>query len=208
MKTELVKLANLKPPARNVRSHPDYQIAELARAVEKFDQTRPVIIDEDNTILAGNALALAYKRLGRAEISALRMVGLSKADKSKLMLSDNRIFGLGIDDNVAILDEIRALDDFDIPGFDPSILEKLTLDTSDVTNLAMSDYGVLSKATVELARADGEAAESEAAESEARGDGAGETEGPVQGGAEAAAAPSEGETICPRCGHLFRPKPQ
>jgi hypothetical protein len=206
MKTELVKLANLKPPARNVRSHPDYQIAELARAVEKFGQTRPVIIDEDNTILAGNALALAHKRLGRAEITAHRILGLSKADKSKLMLSDNRIFGLGIDDNVAILDEIRALGDFDIPGFDPSVLEKLSLDTSDVTNLAMSDYGVLSKATVELARADGEAAEGEAAESEARGARAGETEaGPVQGGAEAAAAPSEGETICPACGHVFRP---
>jgi hypothetical protein len=198
MKTELVRVADLKPPPRNVRSHPEYQIAELARAVEKFGQTRPVIIDEDNMILAGNGLALAYKRLGRDEISAHRVSGLSKADKSKLMLSDNRIFALGIDDNTAILEEIRALDDFDIPGFDASILEKLTLDTSDVTTHAMADYGVLSAAAIELARADGEAAAGEAGPS-------GEGEAAEADGADASTA--KNETICPRCGHVFRPRP-
>ncbi|HTW50354.1 MAG TPA: ParB/Srx family N-terminal domain-containing protein [Stellaceae bacterium] len=184
MQTELVQVADLRPPPRNVRAHPEYQVAELARAVEKFGQTRPVIIDEDNMILAGNGLVLAHQRLGRAEISAHRVVGLSKTDKSKLMLSDNRIFALGIDDNGAILEEIRALDDFDIPGFDAAILEKLTIDTSDVTNLAMTDYGVLPEAAVELARAQGEAGEDEAGD----------------------AAASSKEAICPACGHVFRPR--
>ena len=198
MQTELVRVADLTPPPRNVRAHPEYQVAELARAVEKFGQTRPVIIDEHNMILAGNGLVLAHQRLGRAMISAHRVRGLSKTDKSKLMLSDNRIFALGIDDNGAILEEIRALDDFDIPGFDAAILEKLTLDTSDVTNLSMTDYGVLPAAAIELARQAGEGVQGEP--------GAGEGgDGEVGEGGAGGAGTSASEAICPRCGHVFRP---
>jgi hypothetical protein len=187
MATEAVLVADLHPPPRNARAHPEQQVIELARAVEKFGQTRPVVIDEANMVLAGNGLVMAFQRLGRREIIAHRMPGLSEADKTKLMLSDNRIFSLGIDDNVAILDLVRDLGDFDIPGFDADILKSLTIDTGALTEAALSGYGTLPGETVEEARG----RQIPAGSTAAANDGANEP------------ALAEGEILCPACGHVF-----
>jgi ParB-like chromosome segregation protein Spo0J len=82
MHIETVALADLHPPPRNVRMHPEAQIVELMRAVTMFGQTRPVVIDEDNTVWAGNGLITALTRLGRTDAQALRMHGLSNAAKT------------------------------------------------------------------------------------------------------------------------------
>jgi hypothetical protein len=75
-------------------------------------------------------------------------------------------------------------------------LEKLTIDTSDVTNLAMTDYGVLPAGAVERALAQGEAGDGEAGGGAAAPQGEAGEEGRV----------GEGETVCPRCAHVFRPR--
>jgi ParB-like chromosome segregation protein Spo0J len=138
MQIEMVAIDSLHPPTRNVRVHPEKQIKELARAINKFGQTRPVVIDVESTVLAGNGLVEAYKLLGRTEVAVYRKTGLSAADKTKLMLSDNRIYSLGLDDHEAILEAIGGLDrDFDIPGFDTDILNSLVLDDANVTASAL-----------------------------------------------------------------------
>jgi hypothetical protein len=139
MKTEKIALDQLKAPERNVRVHPQKQIAEIARSVKQFGQIRPIIIDEDNTVLAGNGLVEGFKSLGRTDIEAYRYTGLSPAQKTKLMLADNKVYSLGLDDQNAIFDAIRTLDDFDIPGFDADILAGLMADAPSV-----ADFGVLS----------------------------------------------------------------
>src|SRR5262245_21050683 len=118
MKIGTLAIDQLKAPPRNVRIHPEAQITELVRALRKFGQTRPVVIDEDNVILAGNGLVEACRQLGQNEVQILRMSGLSAADKTKLMLSDNKIYSLGLDDFDAVLAAIREVNDYDIPGFD------------------------------------------------------------------------------------------
>ena len=127
METEIIPLADLHAPARNVRLHPDAQIVELARAIEMFGQTRPVVIDETNTVLAGNGLVMALTKLGRSQAVVLRMNGLSHGAKTKLMLSDNKIYALGHDDYDGIMTLIRGLDteDLNIPGYDANLLTSL-----------------------------------------------------------------------------------
>jgi ParB-like chromosome segregation protein Spo0J len=191
MKTISIAVEALKPPPRNVRTHPEYQVAELAKAIERFGQTRPVVIDEINTVLAGNALVEAAKRLALKKLDAYRITGLSADDKTRLMLSDNRIFGLGLDDHGAILEAIRELPDFDIPGFDPEVLKNLTIDTSAVTNIALSDYGVLPQTAVNGALA--------------REIPPGSSE-PEEEDDESAAELADDEVVCPHCGHVFVPE--
>lgn len=190
MQTETVAIAALKPPARNVRTHPEQQIVELARAVEMFGQTRPVVIDEENTVLAGNGLVAACRRLGRAEVVAYRITGLSRAAKAKLMLSDNRIYALGLDDNNAILETIRGLDDFEIPGFDADLLKNLAFDPVPVAAAALDNYGRLPEPAVAAARNR-------------------RLPEPVPGepaGSEPGAPDPADELICPHCGHVFAPR--
>jgi hypothetical protein len=141
MHIESVPLADLRTPAKNVRLHPETQIVEFMRAVDMFGQTRPVVVDENNTVLVGNGLVAAMRRLERERVDVLRKSGLTETAKNKLMLSDNKIFTLGHDDYDSIMSMIRGLDDLDIPGYDGDLLQGL-LGNEDIA--ALDGFGRLS----------------------------------------------------------------
>lgn len=143
MKIEKVKLVDLKPAERNVRMHPPEQINEYKRSLEKFGQTKAIVIDEKNNILIGNGLFIAISQLGWKEADCCRKIGLSENDKKKLMLADNRIFDLGSDDLNVFDQLIRELDgDFDIPGYTDDLLNSLVMDAAETTEM-LSEYGVV-----------------------------------------------------------------
>ena len=130
MKIVRKKLADLKSPDRNLRIHDENQITELCRSVTMFGQIRPIIIDENNVMLAGNGLHAAMTRLGLAEAECHIAKGLSENKKKKLMIADNRIFDLGADDMAALDAFILELkDDLDIPGFDEDILKSISFES-------------------------------------------------------------------------------
>ena len=140
-----LKLSELHPAKKNTRMHPPEQIREYKRSLEKFGQTKPVVIDENNDILIGNGLYMAIKELGWDDVACIRKDGLSGKDKKKLMLADNRIFDLGTDD-LSVFDEfIAELDgDFDIPGYSDELLNSLIMDSNQVSEM-LSEYGTIDK---------------------------------------------------------------
>jgi hypothetical protein len=144
MEIETVAVATLRPPARNTRRHPEAQITEFCRALLMFGQTRPIVIDEDGQVLAGNGLVDAVKKLEWTEVQAIRMRGLSETDKAKLILSDNRIFQMGVDDYDAIKSILGNLGDYDVPGFDESLLKSLIGNVDQLTEDFANQYGRLS----------------------------------------------------------------
>jgi hypothetical protein len=151
METETIALSEVRAPERNVRSHPERQIAELARSVEMFGQTRPIVIDENNTVLVGNGLVAALRLLQRDNVDSLRISGLSASQKHKLMLSDNKIFTLGFDDYAAMMSMFRELEDLDVPGFDEDLLRSMTTSTDIVTRESLNKFGLLNDAEVDAA---------------------------------------------------------
>lgn len=154
MKLETVNVADLKPLEKNVRYHTEIQINEFARSLKQFGQTRPFVIDEDNNILIGNCMFMAMKQSGVETATAYRMKGLSQAKKKKLILSDNRIYSLGGDNAQAIEDyikEIVQVEDFEIAGFDESVLKELIRDSQEIEQSVMS-YGVVSQEVIEKAQ--------------------------------------------------------
>lgn len=147
MKLEVVKLSDLKPLENNVRKHNDKQIDELIKSVEQFGQTRAMVIDEDNNILIGNGLYFALVKMNKAEVQCYRKTGLSEIEKKKLILSDNKIYGLGSDDYEEInnyIQEITGMGDFEIAGYDKFILEQMTA-TDEQVEEAIKDYGVITE---------------------------------------------------------------
>ena len=204
MKIVMKKLADLKTPDYNERRHSDKQIKEFIRSLDKFEQTRPFVIDENNVVLIGNGMLEAMIQKGEEMGACIVKTGLSEADKKKLMLSDNRIFDLGVDDIAAFDAIIAELDgDFDIPGYDDSFLESLIADAEETTAV-LSEYGTV----------DGDEAESirQAAEEPVRPvrqtpQNAEPTASPSQNPvATAEEAPQSAGTeggrfvVCPRCG--------
>ena len=156
MKTVKMKLSALKLPERNVRMHTDKQLKEFERSITMFGQIRPIVTDENGVILAGNGLYEALKRMNRTEADVLKVTGLSENQKKKLMLADNKIFGLGVDD-LSALDAFLAdlKDDLDIPGFDEDLLRSMAAEASAVTE-QLQEYGTLDPGEIENIRAAGE----------------------------------------------------
>lgn len=136
-------LSTLKRPERNVRMHTEKQLKEFERSVTMFGQIRPIVVDDERTILAGNGLYETLLRMGWTEADVLQMQSLSDSQKKKLMLADNKIYGLGVDDLDsfdAILNELQ--DDLDIPGFDEELLKSMVSQASEVTE-KLQEYGTL-----------------------------------------------------------------
>ena len=143
MQTITKKLVELKRPEKNVRVHSDRQIKEYIRSIEMFGQIRPLVIDENNVVLAGNGLLTALKEMGRETADCYVVTGLTSKQKKKLMLVDNKIFELGVNDTGAFDEILRELGgDIDIPGYDVDLLKTLTasFDMADkIISPAMSE---------------------------------------------------------------------
>lgn len=192
-------LSTLKRPERNVRMHTEKQLKEFERSVTMFGQIRPIVVDDERTILAGNGLYETLLRMGWTEADVLQMQGLSDSQKKKLMLADNKIYGLGVDDLDsfdAILNELQG--DLDIPGFDEALLKSMVSQASEVTE-KLQEYGTLDDEEIGEIRAARERKEQYmAAESEEPAD-------EPEDAAVAIPAVEEREpvrqyVICPHCG--------
>lgn len=125
MKIEKKKIKDLVDNPKNVRIHTDKQISEFAKSIEMFGVVRPIVIDENNMILVGHGLKKALESLGKKEADVLKVTGLTETEKNKLLLSDNKIYQLGVDDYDAIDELIKEIQDFEIPGYDAENLEML-----------------------------------------------------------------------------------
>jgi len=140
-----VALSLLKTPEKNTRTHPEKQIAEIRRSLQKWGQYKNIIIDENNFMLAGNGLVEAMRAEGMEKAHALILYGLTENEKKKLMMADNKTAGLGIDNLANIEEIIRELNgDFDIPGFDDDVLNSINAASNEIS-AAMDDYGKASE---------------------------------------------------------------
>jgi ParB-like chromosome segregation protein Spo0J len=147
MKIVRKKLSDLHPAERNVRIHSEKQTREFVRSLESFGQIRPIVIDEDNTILAGNGLYAALMAKGESSADCYVVSGLTENEKKKLMLADNKIYSLGVDDMEVFEEFLKELgDDLEIPGYDEELLKTITADMEDVDEM-LSGYGTVTEST-------------------------------------------------------------
>lgn len=142
MKIVSKKLTELVKEDNNIRRHSPAQIAEYVRSVNMFGQIRPIVIDENNKIIAGNGLFEALQQAGYEKAECYMVAGLTEQQKKKLMLADNKIYELGYTDIDVFQEVVQSLDDFDVPGWDANLLEMLTASTKEV-NRAVTSYGTV-----------------------------------------------------------------
>jgi DNA modification methylase len=84
-------VADLKPYARNARTHSRKQVKQIAAAIKEFGFTNPVLIDESDQIIAGHGRVAAAKLLGLAEVPTLQLSHLSPTQKRAYIVADNRL---------------------------------------------------------------------------------------------------------------------
>ena len=146
-------ISELKRPERNVRIHTDKQLKDFERSIRMFGQIRPLVVDETNTILAGVGCFETLCRMGATEAAVYKVSDLTESQKKKLMIADNKIYGLGIDNLETFDSFLKELsDDLDIPGFDESILQSMVAEAEEVTDKIM-EYGSVDDSEIESLKA-------------------------------------------------------
>ncbi len=87
----MVPVAELVPYAGNARLHSAAQVRLIARSIEAFGWTSPVLLGEGSAILAGHGRVLAARRLGLRVVPCLRLEHLSAAQRRAYIVADNRL---------------------------------------------------------------------------------------------------------------------
>ncbi len=82
---------DLRPYARNARTHSPKQIAEIAQSIKAFGFNNPILIDKTDGIVAGHGRVEAAKLLGLASVPTIRLEHLNEAEKRAYILADNKL---------------------------------------------------------------------------------------------------------------------
>jgi len=88
---EMRAVADLVPYARNARTHSSDQVAQIARSIQEFGFTNPVLVDGSGSIVAGHGRVMAAKSLGLGKVPVLCVDWLTEAQRRAYVLADNQL---------------------------------------------------------------------------------------------------------------------
>lgn len=108
---------------RNARTHSAKQIKQIAESIRTFGFVNPVLIDDQDGIVAGHGRVEAALKLGLSTVPVIRLAHLSRAELRAYTIADNRLAELaGWDKDILALELADLVIDCDfdvsVTGFD------------------------------------------------------------------------------------------
>lgn len=88
IETKVLKLSEIKANPKDPKKH-DQEL--LDQSFREFGQVAPMIVDEKNMLLAGHGRRDSMERLGYKEAEVIVKRGLTKKQKEKYLLLDNKL---------------------------------------------------------------------------------------------------------------------
>lgn len=95
----------VKPHPKNARRG---NVDLIKQSLERFGQVRPILVNKDNVILAGNHTFRAAKELGWRFINVVQ-VDMSEADQRAYLLADNKTADAASWDDTALIESLEYL---------------------------------------------------------------------------------------------------
>jgi len=169
--TTKVNIEQVKLNSKNPRVIKDDKYKKLLKSMKEFPEMleiRPIVVDDDMTILGGNMRFQAAKQLGWNEITILIAKDLTDEQKAEFLIKDNVNFG---DWDWSVLEtewELNKLGDWGVVDFfgepseaDYSILDDEEFEEKDQTNQKIDEMknGVRKAIQIEFEAADFEGAQ-------------------------------------------------
>ena len=120
---------DLIPYARNTRTHSDEQVNQIVSSIKEFGFTNPVLVDQDNMIIAGHGRVMAANKLKLDKVPTICLKHLTEAQKKAYIIADNRLaLNAGWDEDMlkVELEELNDLEfDISLLGFEDNEIESL-----------------------------------------------------------------------------------
>lgn len=118
MKTETIKIKDLRPYEKNARKHEAADVAAIAKSIEAFGFRDPVgVWGPNNIIVEGHGRVLAAKSLGMTEVPCIRLDDLTDEQRRAYALAHNKTAELSSWDADLLPLELQDLPSFDMTGF-------------------------------------------------------------------------------------------
>jgi hypothetical protein len=121
MEVERVRIEELKPDPLNNRVHTQRNLDAIKGSLERFGQQKPIVVDKDNLVVAGNGTMLAAKELGWEELDVQR-TALGREEAIAYALADNRAAELAEWDSEGLRKQLEEGMDLEKLGWTPEEL--------------------------------------------------------------------------------------
>lgn len=137
MKTQRVKLSQIKPNENNPRLIKDDKFKKLVKSIQDFPEMlelRPIVVNSDMVILGGNMRYRALKEAGAKEVPIIIAENLTEEQQREFLIKDNVSGGEWDWDILANEWDTEELNDWglDVPNFAPE-LDYSLLEGEDVS---------------------------------------------------------------------------
>ena len=116
MKIYEIGLSQLIEYENNPRNN-DSAVEAVAASIREFGFKVPIVIDEDNVIIAGHTRLKAARLLGMETVPCIVADDLSPDQIKAFRLADNKVGELASWDFLKLEEELAALDAFDMKDF-------------------------------------------------------------------------------------------
>jgi len=141
-KIEWRSVETLIPYAKNARTHSDEQVAQIAGSIKEFGFNNPVLVDKENSVIAGHGRLMAARKLGMDKVPVVELEHLTESQRKAYVLADNRIaLNSGWDTSMLSLELQDLKDNIDLSllGFDPDELDALLNPIEETEGLTDED---------------------------------------------------------------------
>ena len=120
MKTERIKISQVKTNPNNPRLIKDHKFKKLVKSIKEFPEMleiRPIVVDKDNIVLGGNMRLRACQEAGLKEVYIVKADQLTEKQQREFIVKDNVGFGEWDWDDLANEWDVDELEDWglDLP---------------------------------------------------------------------------------------------
>jgi len=110
---EVRSVESLRPYPGNARTHSAKQLDQIAKSIKRFGFTNPVLISDDDEIVAGHGRVEAARRIGMTEVPVIRLSHLSADERRAYVLADNKLALNAGWDNAILAIELQHIVEID-----------------------------------------------------------------------------------------------
>ena len=136
-----MKVEDLKPYKTNPRKIDSKAVEAVKESIKQCEYITPIIVDENNVILAGHTRFKALKELDVANVQVIKIEGLTEEQKRKYRILDNKTNEVSSWDYQKLYEE---LDKITFEGYSfgfEKLLDALDQDIDSNAEYTMEDFG-------------------------------------------------------------------
>jgi|TARA_Y100000052_G_C2940495_1_gene80288 ParB-like chromosome segregation protein Spo0J len=163
MDIKLVSPQDILPYQNNPRNNSE-AVSVVATSIQEYGFRQPIVVDEENIILAGHTRHLASLELGLDAVPVHVAANLTEAQKASFRLMDNKSSEMSTWDRDMLKSELAKIADFDIDmqltGFSLEEIARLSgdallqfateVDDDDPVEEVLGDYEITNVKMVHL----------------------------------------------------------